>query len=195
MSCVALHTASTGLTQRCRPTTTTTVNSLTDTVLENHMAERIQGIFTPNIVPLDDRSRINEEELRRYVDWLFIGACMACTPTDRRANSYVSPLNNGGSSRSWPTKHADACRFGGCCRSEYGRDDSRMRVLRARLGGACRRHRVTVLLPPEHRRRVRVLQRDCRITRRSTSRCTTCPCSHHRLTCRRCNVWRLNVRA
>lgn len=34
------------------------------------MAERIQGIFTPNIVPLDDRSRIHEEELRRYVDWL-----------------------------------------------------------------------------------------------------------------------------
>lgn len=34
------------------------------------MNERIQGIFTPNIVPLDDRSRINEEELRRYVDWL-----------------------------------------------------------------------------------------------------------------------------
>ena len=34
------------------------------------MAERIQGSFTPNIVPLDDRSRIHEEELRRYVDWL-----------------------------------------------------------------------------------------------------------------------------
>ncbi len=34
------------------------------------MSDRIQGIFTPNIVPLDERSRINEDELRRYVDWL-----------------------------------------------------------------------------------------------------------------------------
>ncbi|MBJ43730.1 MAG: dihydrodipicolinate synthase family protein [Planctomycetaceae bacterium] len=34
------------------------------------MAAKIQGIFTPNIVPLDERSRINEDELRRYVDWL-----------------------------------------------------------------------------------------------------------------------------
>jgi 4-hydroxy-tetrahydrodipicolinate synthase len=34
------------------------------------MSERIQGIFTPNIVPLDNRGNINEPELRRYVDWL-----------------------------------------------------------------------------------------------------------------------------
>ncbi len=31
---------------------------------------RLQGIFTPNIVPLDARGEIHEEELRRYVDWL-----------------------------------------------------------------------------------------------------------------------------
>ena len=31
---------------------------------------RIQGIFVPNIVPLDSRGEINEAELRRYVDWL-----------------------------------------------------------------------------------------------------------------------------
>jgi 4-hydroxy-tetrahydrodipicolinate synthase len=30
----------------------------------------LHGIFTPNIVPLDDRGEINEAELRRYVDWL-----------------------------------------------------------------------------------------------------------------------------
>ncbi len=33
-------------------------------------SNRLQGIFTPNIVPLDDRGEINESELRRYVDWL-----------------------------------------------------------------------------------------------------------------------------
>ena len=31
---------------------------------------RIQGIFTPNLVPLDEQGEINEPELRRYVDWL-----------------------------------------------------------------------------------------------------------------------------
>jgi 4-hydroxy-tetrahydrodipicolinate synthase len=30
----------------------------------------LTGIFTPNLVPLDDRGEINEPELRRYVDWL-----------------------------------------------------------------------------------------------------------------------------
>lgn len=31
---------------------------------------KLTGIFTPNLVPLDDRSEINESELRKYVDWL-----------------------------------------------------------------------------------------------------------------------------
>ena len=33
---------------------------------------RLAGIFTPNIVPLDDRGEINEPELRRYTDWLIV---------------------------------------------------------------------------------------------------------------------------
>jgi 4-hydroxy-tetrahydrodipicolinate synthase len=33
-------------------------------------SERLQGIFVPNIVPLDARSQINESELRRYTSWL-----------------------------------------------------------------------------------------------------------------------------
>ncbi len=32
--------------------------------------KRLAGIFTPNVVPLDERGEINEAELRRYVDWL-----------------------------------------------------------------------------------------------------------------------------
>lgn len=31
---------------------------------------KLQGIFTPNIVPLDDHGAIDEPELRRYTDWL-----------------------------------------------------------------------------------------------------------------------------
>jgi 4-hydroxy-tetrahydrodipicolinate synthase len=34
------------------------------------MAEKIQGIYTPNVVPLLPNGDINEPELRRYVDWL-----------------------------------------------------------------------------------------------------------------------------
>jgi dihydrodipicolinate synthase/N-acetylneuraminate lyase len=34
------------------------------------MPEPIRGIFTPHVVPLDDQGRIDEAELRRYVDWL-----------------------------------------------------------------------------------------------------------------------------
>src|SRR5512138_2281873 len=33
-------------------------------------ADRLRGIFTPNIVPLDTAGEINERETRRYVDWL-----------------------------------------------------------------------------------------------------------------------------
>ena len=32
--------------------------------------ERMRGIYTPNLVPLDEAGEINESELRRYVDWL-----------------------------------------------------------------------------------------------------------------------------
>jgi 2-dehydro-3-deoxy-D-pentonate aldolase len=34
------------------------------------MAERLQGIFTPNLVPMTAAGEINEDELRKYVDWL-----------------------------------------------------------------------------------------------------------------------------
>jgi len=34
------------------------------------MPGKLQGIFTPNLVPLDADGRINEPELRRYMDWL-----------------------------------------------------------------------------------------------------------------------------
>jgi len=36
----------------------------------NRSTNKLQGIFTPNLVPLDANGQINEAELRRYVDWL-----------------------------------------------------------------------------------------------------------------------------
>jgi len=35
-----------------------------------HYLEKLQGIFTPLLVPVDDRGQINEGELRRFVSWL-----------------------------------------------------------------------------------------------------------------------------
>jgi 4-hydroxy-tetrahydrodipicolinate synthase len=32
--------------------------------------QKIEGIFTPHVVPLDEAGRIHEAELRRYIDWL-----------------------------------------------------------------------------------------------------------------------------
>ena len=34
------------------------------------MLARLNGIFVPHMVPLDERGEINEAELRRYIDWL-----------------------------------------------------------------------------------------------------------------------------
>jgi 4-hydroxy-tetrahydrodipicolinate synthase len=34
------------------------------------MATKLQGIFTPTLVPLDERGEINERELRRFLSWL-----------------------------------------------------------------------------------------------------------------------------
>ncbi len=34
------------------------------------MTDKLQGVFAPHMVPLNDRGRICETELRRYIDWL-----------------------------------------------------------------------------------------------------------------------------
>ena len=36
--------------------------------MANH--ERLHGIYTPNLVPLDEQGEINETVLREYIDWL-----------------------------------------------------------------------------------------------------------------------------
>ena len=35
-------------------------------------SQRLQGVFTPNIVPLDAAGEIHEAELRRYTEWLIV---------------------------------------------------------------------------------------------------------------------------
>ena len=41
---------------------------------------KLHGIFTPNMVPLDDSGRIDETQLRRYVDWLIAGGVHGLYP-------------------------------------------------------------------------------------------------------------------
>src|SRR4051812_6234958 len=35
-----------------------------------NLQNRLTGIFTPNLVPVDEGGEVNEPELRRYIDWL-----------------------------------------------------------------------------------------------------------------------------
>jgi dihydrodipicolinate synthase/N-acetylneuraminate lyase len=44
------------------------------------MKHQLRGVFTPNLVPLDRRGDINEDELRRYVDWLIAGGVHGLYP-------------------------------------------------------------------------------------------------------------------
>src|SRR5436309_3961576 len=41
---------------------------------------KLQGIYTPNIVPLNAKGEIHESELRRYVDWLIAGGVHGLYP-------------------------------------------------------------------------------------------------------------------
>jgi dihydrodipicolinate synthase/N-acetylneuraminate lyase len=45
-------------------------NDVMTDAMTSSTSERLRGIFTPNIVPLDRHGEIEEGELRRYVDWL-----------------------------------------------------------------------------------------------------------------------------
>jgi len=38
--------------------------------MADSQTQKIHGVLTPNIVPLDDRGAIDERELRRYISWL-----------------------------------------------------------------------------------------------------------------------------
>ncbi len=42
--------------------------------------KRLGGIFTPNMVPLDENDRINEPELRRYTEWLIASGISGLYP-------------------------------------------------------------------------------------------------------------------
>lgn len=44
------------------------------------MSEKISGIFTPHVVPLNDDGGINEGEFRRYIDWLIEGGVHGLYP-------------------------------------------------------------------------------------------------------------------
>ena len=44
------------------------------------MKQKLRGVFTPNLVPLDRRGDINEDEFRRYIDWLIAGGVHGLYP-------------------------------------------------------------------------------------------------------------------
>jgi len=69
---------------------------------------KLEGIFTPILVPLDDRGQINEPELRRFVSWLIergvhglypngsTGEFTRFTPEERRRIVHIVTQENAG---------------------------------------------------------------------------------------------------
>jgi len=50
------------------------------------MAEKLTGIFTPTLVPVDARGEINEAEMRRFISWLIDSGVHGLYPNaDRRS--------------------------------------------------------------------------------------------------------------
>ena len=41
---------------------------------------KLSGIYTPNMVPLDNQGNINETEFRRYIEWLIAGGVHGLYP-------------------------------------------------------------------------------------------------------------------
>ena len=77
---------------------------------------RLQGIFTPLLVPLDERDRINEPELRRFVSWLIdrgvhglypngsTGEFTRFTAEERRRIVEIVADRRAAASRFWPAR-------------------------------------------------------------------------------------------
>ena len=144
-------------------------------------SSRLQGIFTPNVVPLDARRQINEPELRRYVDWLIDRGVHGLYPNgstgeftrftvEERRPDHRDHRRSDGRPRADPGRSR---------RGEHARDDSRLRTL-SRFGRAGRGHRLALLLQAERRPACTRTSRRSPTTPRSTSRCTTSPCSLRR---------------
>ncbi len=125
------------------------------------MASKIQGIFTPNVVPLLDDGSINEPELRRYVDWLIERG--RTRPVSQRVDRRVHPLHGRGAAADrqdrLPAGGRAGARAGRGGRGQRPRDARRLRDL-CRLRGAGRGHRLAVLLQAQPRVGVRLLPRD-----------------------------------
>ena len=125
------------------------------------MNQPIQGIFTPNIVPLEADGAINEPELRRYVDWLIAeGRARAVS---QRIDRRVHPIH----ARRAAANHSDRLPTGGRPRPGAGRGGRGQRPRDARGLRALRRvrrpgrgHRVAVLLQAVSRVGVRLFSRD-----------------------------------
>ena len=157
---------------------------------------KLQGIFTPNLVPLDSRGEINEAgtaAVRRLADRQ--GRARAVSQRlDRRVHAVhggrarriieiICDQDARPRARFWPAPPKPTSR----------RRSAPARLLRARRAG--RGDRRAVLLQAQPAGRVRVLQGDRATTRRSTSRSTTSRCSPARSTCRRCSGWPRNARS
>ncbi len=122
---------------------------------------RLRGIFTPNIVPLDARGEINEPELRRYTDWLIERGVHGLYPNGSTGEFTRFTVEE---RRRIIAIMADQTRgrvpiLAGAAEANVPRDDPRLRVL-SLVGRARRGDRLALLLQAQPAGRVRVFSRD-----------------------------------
>ena len=69
---------------------------------------KLEGIFTPLLVPLDERGQINEAELRRFISWLIDQR--RAWPVPQRLDRRVHPLQRRKSAAASSRSSADQAR-------------------------------------------------------------------------------------
>ena len=67
---------------------------------------RLQGIFTPNLIPYTADGGINEPELRRYADWLIERGVRFVELTMMKGIRFVAPWDDHGDILTNHPKHA-----------------------------------------------------------------------------------------
>ena len=153
-------------------------------------AKKLEGIFTPLLVPLDERDRVNEAELRRFVSWLIERGVHGLYP-----NGSTGEFTRFTAEERRRIVQVVAEECGGRVPILAGAAEANVRETLA----ACEAYaemgaRAVAIVAPFYYKLTpesvyAYLPRSL-ATRRSTSLCITFPCSPARSTCRRSSAWR-----
>ena len=108
------------------------------------MSEKIHGIFTPHIVPVQANGEIDEPELRRYIDWLIEKGVHGLYPNGS-TGEFTRFTADADREDRLPTDGRPRAGVGWGGRGERARNAGRLRDVR-RLRRPGRGHRFALLL-------------------------------------------------